>query len=66
MNSEEFLASQLSGLKSTVQMKLNEVLQDFEEFHTKADLSKIEILSWVLDNLDRLSFRYSRRLESNK
>lgn len=64
MNSEEFLASQLSGLKSTVQMKLNEVLQDFEEFHTKADLSKIEILSWVLDNLDRLSFRYSRRLES--
>lgn len=66
MNSEEFLASQLSGLKSTVQMKLNEVLQDFEEFHTKADLSKIEILSWVLDNLDRLSFRYSRRLENNK
>lgn len=64
MNSEEFLASQLSGLKSTVQMKLNEVLQDFEEFHTKADLSKIEILSWVLDNLDRLSFRYSRRLEN--
>lgn len=66
MNSEEFLASQLSGLKSTVQMKLNEVLQDFEEFHAKADLSKIEILSWVLDNLDRLSFRYSRRLENNK
>ena len=66
MNSEEFLASQLSGLKSTVQMKLNEVLQDFEEFHTKADLSKIEVLSWVLDNLDRLSFRYSRRLENNK
>ena len=66
MNSEEFLASQLSGLKSTVQMKLNEVLQDFEEFHTKAALSKIEILSWVLDNLDRLSFRYSRRLENNK
>lgn len=66
MNSEEFLASQLSGLKSTIQMKLNEVLQDFEEFHTKADLSKIEILSWVLDNLDRLSFRYSRRLENNK
>ena len=66
MNSEEFLASQLSGLKSTVQMKLNEVLQDFEEFHTKADLSKIEMLSWVLDNLDRLSFRYSRRLENNK
>ena len=66
MNSEEFLASQLSGLKSTVQMKLNEVLQDFEEFHTKADLSKIEILSSVLDNLDRLSFRYSRRLENNK
>ena len=66
MNSEEFLASQLSGLKSTVQMKLNEVLQDFEEFHTKADLSKIEILSWVLDNLDRLSVRYSRRLENNK
>lgn len=66
MNSEEFLASQLSGLKSTVQMKLNEVLQDFEEFHTKADLSKIEILSWILDNLDRLSFRYSRRLENNK
>lgn len=66
MNSEEFLASQLSGLKSIVQMKLNEVLQDFEEFRTKADLSKIEILSWVLDNLDRLSFRYSRRLENNK
>lgn len=64
MNSEEFLASQLAGLKSAVQRKLNEVLQDFEEFHTKADLSKIEILSWVLDNLDRLSFRYSRRLES--
>lgn len=64
MNSEEFLASQLAGLKSTIQMKLNEVLQDFEEFHTKADLSKLEILSWVLDNLDRLSFRYSRRLES--
>lgn len=66
MNSEEFLASQLSGLKSTIQMKLNEVLQDFEEFHTKADLSKIEMLSWVLDNLDRLSFRYSRRLENIK
>ena len=66
MNSEEFLASQLAGLKSTVQMRLDEVLQDFEEFHTKADLSKIEILSWVLDNLDRLSFRYSRRLENNK
>lgn len=66
MNSEEFLASQLSGLKSTVQMKLNEVLQDFKEFHTKSDLSKIEVLSWVLDNLDRLSFRYSRRLENNK
>ena len=64
MNNEEFLASQLAGLKSTVQMKLDEVLQDFEEFHTKSDLSKIEVLSWVLDNLDRLSFRYSRRLES--
>ena len=64
MNSEEFLASQLAGLKSTVQMKLNEIVQDFEEFHAKSDLSKIEILSWVLDNLDRLSFRYSRRLES--
>ena len=64
MNSEEFLASQLAGLKSAVQRKLNEVLQDFEDFHTKADLSRIEILSWVLDNLDRLSFRYSRRLEN--
>lgn len=64
MNSEEFLASQLTGLKSTVQIKLNEVLQDFEEFHTKSDLSKIEVLSWVLDNFDRLSYRYSRRLES--
>ena len=64
MNSEEFLASQLAGLKSTIQMKLNEIVQDFEEFHTKSDLSKIEMLSWVLDNLDRLSFRYSRRLES--
>lgn len=64
MNSEEFLASQLAGLKSTVQMKLNEIVQDFEEFHSKSDLSKIEMLSWVLDNLDRLSFRYSRRLES--
>ena len=64
MNSEEFLASQLAGLKSTIQMRLDEVLQDFEEFHSKSDLSKIEILSWVLDNLDRLSFRYSRRLES--
>lgn len=66
MNSEEFLASQLAGLKSAVQRKLDEILQDFEEFHTKADLSRIEILSWVLDNLDRLSFRYSRRLENNK
>ena len=47
-------------------MRLDEVLQDFEEFHSKSDLSKIEILSWVLDNLDRLSFRYSRRLENNK
>ena len=64
MNSEEFLASQLAGLKSTIQMRLDEALQDFEEFHSKSDLSKIEILSWVLDNLDRLSFRYSRRLES--
>lgn len=64
MNSEEFLASQLAGLKSAVQRKLDEILQDFEEFHTKADLSRIEILSWVLDNLDRLSFRYSRRLEN--
>lgn len=64
MDSEEFLASQLAGLKSTVQRKLNEILQDFEEFHSKSDLSKIEVLSWVLDNLDRLSFRYSRRLES--
>ena len=66
MNSEEFLASQLAGLKSAVQRKLDEILQDFEEFHTKADLSRIEVLSWVLDNLDRLSFRYSRRLENNK
>ena len=64
MNSEEFLASQLAGLNSTIQVRLDEVLQDFEEFHTKADLSKIEVLSWVLDNLDRLSFRYSRRLEN--
>lgn len=64
MNSEEFLASQLAGLKSTVQMRLDKVLQDFEEFHAKSDLSKVEILSWVLDNLDRLSFRYSRRLEN--
>lgn len=64
MNSEEFLASQLAGLKSTVQRRLDEILQDFEEFHSKSDLSKIEVLSWVLDNLDRLSFRYSRRLES--
>ena len=64
MNSEEFLASQLAGLKSTIQMRLDEVLQDFEEFHSKSDLSKNEILSWVLDTLDRLSFRYSRRLES--
>lgn len=64
MNSEEFLASQLAGLKSTVQRRLDEILQDFEEFHSKSDLSKIEALSWVLDNLDRLSFRYSRRLES--
>lgn len=64
MNSEEFLASQLAGLKSAVQRKLDEILQDFEEFHTKADLSRIEVLSWVLDNLDRLSFRYSRRLEN--
>lgn len=64
MNSEEFLASQLAGLKSTVQRRLDEILQDFEEFHSKSDLSKVEVLSWVLDNLDRLSFRYSRRLES--
>ena len=64
MNSEEFLASQLAGLKGTIQGRLDEILQDFEEFHSKSDLSKIEILSWVLDNLDRLSFRYSRRLES--
>lgn len=64
MNSEEFLAFQLAGLKSTVQRRLDEILQDFEEFHSKSDLSKIEVLSWVLDNLDRLSFRYSRRLES--
>ena len=64
MNSEEWLASQLAGLKSTVQRRLDEILQDFEEFHSKSDLSKIEVLSWVLDNLDRLSFRYSRRLES--
>ena len=64
MNSEEFLASQLAGLKSTIQRRLDEILQDFEEFHTKSDLSKIEMLSWVLDNLDRLSFRYSRRLEN--
>ena len=64
MNSEEFLASQLAGLKSTIQGRLDEILQDFEEFLSKSDLSKIEVLSWVLDNLDRLSFRYSRRLES--
>ena len=64
MNSEEFLASQLAGLKSTIQGRLDEILQDFEEFHSKSDLSKIEVLSWVLDNLDRLSLRYSRRLES--
>lgn len=64
MNSEEFLASQLAGLKSIIQGRLDEILQDFEEFHSKSDLSKIEVLSWVLDNLDRLSFRYSRRLES--
>mgnify|MGYP003494706083 FL=1 len=64
MNSEEFLASQLAGLKGTIQGRLDEILQDFEEFHSKSDLSKIEVLSWVLDNLDRLSFRYSRRLEN--
>ena len=64
MNSEEFLASQLAGLKGTIQGRLDEILQDFEEFHSKSDLSKIEVLSWVLDNLVRLSFRYSRRLES--
>ena len=64
MSSEELLASQLAGLKGTIQGRLDEILQDFEEFHSKSDLSKIEVLSWVLDNLDRLSFRYSRRLES--
>ena len=64
MNSEESLASQLAGLKGTIQGRSDEILQDFEEFHSKSDLSKIEVLSWVLDNLDRLSFRYSRRLES--
>ena len=64
MNREEFLASQLAGLKGSLQGTIDEILQDFEEFHSKSDLSKIEVLSWVLDNLDRLSFRYSRRLES--
>ena len=64
MNSEEFLASQIANLKVILQEKLDETVQDFEEFHCKSDLSKVEVLSWVLDNLDRLSFRYSRRLEN--
>ena len=64
MNSEEFLASQIANLKVILQEKLDETVQDFEEFHSKSDLSKVEVLSWVLDYLDRLSFRYSRRLEN--
>lgn len=64
MNSEEFLASQIANLKVILREKLDETVQDFEEFHSKSDLSKVEVLSWVLDYLDRLSFRYSRRLES--
>lgn len=64
MNSEEFLASQIANLKVILREKLDETVQDFEEFHSKSDLSKVEVLSWVLDYLDRLSFRYSRRLEN--
>lgn len=64
MTREEFLAQQLSGLKTRVQEKIEEVLPDFEEFHTNTDLAKIETLSWILDELNKITFRYSRRLEN--
>lgn len=64
MTREEFLAQQLSGLKTRVQEKIEDVLPDFEEFHTNTDLAKIETLSWILDELNKLTFRYSRRLEN--
>lgn len=64
MTREEFLAQQLSGLKTRVQGKIEEVLPDFEEFHTNTDLAKIETLSWILDELNKITFRYSRRLEN--
>lgn len=64
MTREEFLAQQLSGLKTRVQEKIEDVLPDFEEFHTNTDLAKIETLSWILDELNKITFRYSRRLES--
>lgn len=63
MTREEFLAQQLSGLKARVQEKIDGVLPDFEEFHTNTDLAKIETLSWILDELNKITFRYSRRLE---
>lgn len=64
MTREEFLAQQLSGLKTRVQEKIEDVLPDFEEFHTNTDLAKIETLSWILDELNKITFRYSRRLEN--
>lgn len=64
MTREEFLAQQLSGLKTRVQEKIEDVLPDFEEFHTNTDLAKIETLSWILDELNKITFRYSRRLET--
>ena len=64
MTREEFLAQQLSGLKTRVQEKIEDVLPDFEEFHTNTDLAKIETLSWILDELNKITYRYSRRLET--
>lgn len=64
MTREEFLAQQLSGLKTRVQEKIEDVLPDFKEFHTNTDLAKIETLSWILDELNKITFRYSRRLET--
>lgn len=64
MTKEEFLAQQVSGLKTRVQEKIEEVLPDFEEFHTNTDLAKIETLSWILDELNKITYRYSRRLET--
>lgn len=65
MSSEEFLANQLENLKYNVQQQIDDTINDINEFRAKTDLVKMETLTWVLEKIDQISFRYSRRLESD-